>query len=339
MKFIFFFIIIISNLLIFINFKKISNYFQLYDNPNKRKIHSKPIPSIGGMVFLYNFLIFIIYDFIFIEIKIFDFFIDIRSHISLIFLSLGVYLVGLKDDFQDTDPYKKIFLFSIIIFVYFLIDKDSLIQNLKLESFTKTISIGNLSLIFTVLCVAAFMNAFNMFDGINNQSSIFILIFSLYIFLISKNVFLFLSIFVPWLVFSIKNYKNQVFLGNNGTYFLSFLFSIYLIKYYNLGNENIKVEIIICILLVPILDMLRLFVVRFKKRQSPFIPDKLHIHHLLLRKYGLIKTNLFIFINLFIPMLIFYFFEKQLVALLSSVLIYLILYFFFIRTHPIWKKN
>ena len=39
----------------------------------------------------------------------------------------------------------------------------------------------------------------------------------------------------------------------------------------------------ICVLTIPIFDTIRVSLTRIKKHQSPFQPDKNHIHHLLLR--------------------------------------------------------
>ena len=180
------------------------------------------------------------------------------------------------------------------------------------------------------------MNSFNMFDGINNQSSIYILNFSLYLFLISQDLLFFLSILIPLIIFGIKNFRNRLFLGNNGSYFVSFILSVYIIKLYNFYPEKINVELVLCILSVPILDMIRLFFLRFKLKQSPFSADRLHIHHLLLKKYGLNKTNFLISINLFFPLVIYYFFNNQLFSLGLSVTIYLVL-IFFINKKNVWK--
>ena len=328
-NFYFLFFVLFLNLVIFINFKKISLYLNVFDRPNSRKLQKQPIPAIGGIIFLLNFFIFFFFD-IYNQFQTQDIylnFLDLRSKILFLVLSLSVFLVGLKDDFKESNPYTKIFLFFLLIYIFFLNDK-SLINSLNFQSISHVISLRDLNLIFTVLCVAAFMNAFNMFDGVNNQSSIYILIISIYFLLISKNLMIFLSIFIPTLVFGIKNYKNEVFLGNNGSYFVSFILSVYLIKFYNFYPDTLKVELVICILSVPIIDMIRLFIVRLKSQKSPFVPDRLHIHHLLLERFGLFKTNVLIFLNLLLPMLLYYFFKLHLYSLLLSVLIYLILLFF-----------
>ena len=41
----------------FNNSKKFADIFNLYDLPNKRKIHDKPIPLVGGLIILFIILI------------------------------------------------------------------------------------------------------------------------------------------------------------------------------------------------------------------------------------------------------------------------------------------
>ena len=59
MKFIYLLLSITSiNFIIFKNLKKISKFINLYDKPNKkRKIHSLPTPSIGGIILVINLVL------------------------------------------------------------------------------------------------------------------------------------------------------------------------------------------------------------------------------------------------------------------------------------------
>ena len=83
---------------------------------------------------------------------------------------------------------------------------------------------------------------------------------------------------------------NKVFLGDSGSLFLGAVVSIYVLKilsqdysikpYYDLN----KVIFVISILSYPILDIIRIFFLRLYKKRSPFLPDKQHIHHIILGK-------------------------------------------------------
>ena len=82
----------------------------------------------------------------------------------------------------------------------------------------------------TVLCFLLFINALNMFDGINYQVGFF----SIYIciFFIINNYFtiFFIIILISLLSFLILNSQNRAFLGDNGSYLLAFYLVIFLLK-------------------------------------------------------------------------------------------------------------
>ena len=52
-----FFFQIISNIIFFLNYKKLSKLINIYDKPDKiRKFHKQPVPILGGILILkYSF--------------------------------------------------------------------------------------------------------------------------------------------------------------------------------------------------------------------------------------------------------------------------------------------
>ena len=119
------------------------------------------------------------------------------------------------------------------------------------------------------------------------------------------------SSILPLYYFNFKK-KKKVFLGDGGSMLLGTLTMVYVL--YGLGNNySFKEELIInktlfvvIALLYPLLDLLRVFVLRIIDGQSPFVADNRHIHHFLNKKlkssYKVILT-LFVF-NLLILLLI-----------------------------------
>ena len=45
-----------------------------------------------------------------------------------------------------------------------------------------------------------------------------------------------------------------------------------------------KIAFVISILFYPIIDIIRVFIIRVSQNKSPFIADKNHIHHVFLKK-------------------------------------------------------
>tara|TARA_B100001250_G_C19725926_1_gene756054 strand:- start:721 stop:1098 length:378 start_codon:yes stop_codon:yes gene_type:complete len=117
-------------------------------------------------------------------------------------------------------------------------------------------------------------------------------------------------------------------MGNNGTISLSFLISFLIIKNYNLELINYCEEILL-LMLVPGLDMLRVFYTRISSKKNPFLPDNNHIHHLLLKKF---KKNfivqIFLFFIIMIGPLIFLFLNSYKFSIFVGVLAYISLVIF-----------
>ena len=174
--------IYITLFLIFINFLmyllKDSFYekFLPVDQPSDRKIHSKPILISGGLIFYINLIlvlfisnfanqVFINFD----QIKI-SFFVSITA----------LFFLGILDDKINLNSTLKLFLIIIILYFFLTKNNNFLISELKFSFSEKSVSLGTYSIFFTILCIALFINAFNMFDGINLQSGFYSLFFFIF---------------------------------------------------------------------------------------------------------------------------------------------------------------
>ena len=164
----------------------------------KLEKHSKPIPLLGGIYLIFNILIIYIINF-------FYNFIDKNIDINfLFFFSILIFVLGILDDKFDLKVRLKFFLLFTIIFCLVSINENILINNLYFETFQTTIFLGKYSTFFTVLCFLLFLNACNMFDGINLQLGIYSL--QVFIFFIFNNIFfhLYFNHYVHFFIFKIK---------------------------------------------------------------------------------------------------------------------------------------
>jgi len=236
---------------------------------------------------------------------------------------LFVFLIGFFDDKIGVSANKKLFFLTLLIFTYLKIEPNLVIHNLNFSLFKYSLNLGAYSLLFTTMCFLLFINAFNMFDGINGQSGSYILLnlFLFYLFL-KKTIFLLLIFIV--IIFLYRNIKNKIFLGNSGSYLFSFIISFYFIKFYN--TELIyNADFILLVMLVPGIDMLRLFFLRIYKGFSPFSPDRNHLHHILLIKFKYRICISIIFLLISVPLLINYFFPKTFLIIILTIFSYLLL--------------
>ena len=72
-------------------------------------------------------------------------------------------------------------LFILSLLIAILLDQTLIITELKFSFHNKLLYLDNLSLLFTLLCFLIALNAFNLFDGINLQLSVYTIIIILYL--------------------------------------------------------------------------------------------------------------------------------------------------------------
>ena len=301
-------LLLIINLSFFLFFENFSRVIGLYDSPDSvRKFHNGKVANIGGFLFFINLSAVILYLNFFNEVGLNPF--SDTSQLNLFyFFSLIFFIIGYCDDKFNINPNVKLILFIILIFFILFFFPDWIIKSLNFSFYENSFNISKISYFFTILAFLLFINAFNMFDGINLQSvsySILILI----IFFIKSNFNLFyLCLVIPLLIFFYLNYKNKCFLGDNGTLLISFIFSFLFIHFHN-NIKSLFADEIFLIMLIPGLDMLRLFILRIVKGRNPFHPDRNHIHHLLVKKFGNKFSLAILFALIFLPNIIVQFYN------------------------------
>ena len=318
---------IIMNVLIFLKNDKIASLLKLYDKPdNIRKIHGLNVPLTGGLIILLNIILVIIFLLInnsYLEkIEIFN-----NKQDLIIFLSsiLIFFLIGFFDDKYEISAYKKFLAMIVFLIPIIILSEDLVLNQIRLSFIdTKYIVPLFISIFWTVLCFLLFINAMNMFDGINYQVGLFSIYLCIFFLINSYFTILFTLIIIALLNFLLLNHKNKSFLGDNGSVLLAFLFGYFFIKIYN-QETDIYSDYIFLIMFVPGIDLMRLFITRILKGSHPFTADRNHLHHILLRKNNLITVNLIVQSLIIIPSLGGYYFGYTYLFLSFQFLVYFLL--------------
>lgn len=321
--------IILLNLTLIIYLKKILFIFNIYDaSDGIRKFQAKPVSLFGGTLIFINIIICFIFDFFLNDINLFkNFLFTNRESFVFIFGIIAFYLFGLYDDKYKLSANYKLIISLFLISIFILIDNNLHISELRFSFTEHTIELKSFSYFFTILCFLLFINALNMFDGINCQTGLYcILIFS--IFLI-KNTVPYFSLFLilSTCFFLILNFKNKIYLGESGVLILSFIISYIFVKIYNINNTTFYVDEIFVIMALPGIDMFRLFLIRIYNGKHPFTSDTKHIHHLLTKIFSKEKTVFLIFSFIVATTIIYFYIEFKLFFILSYIILYLIVVF------------
>lgn len=286
-------VIFLSSILHF-SVQKIFIYYKRFDDFNHRSSHKALATRTGGIgIFLSVFIISLYYYFQ--DIEIFDY---------SLFIPLSImFIVGVYDDLYNAD-FKLKFLLQVIV-AKILIDQGYVITNYHglFGLYEVPWLIAQLSTIFVFLTV---VNAINFIDGIDGMAITEVLKVIFVIEFFSNDLtniallgFLVIASILPLYYFNFKK-KKKVFLGDSGSLLLGTIISVY--AFYFLGeNYSFKEDFslnktlfIVLVLIYPLTDLLRVFLIRTKNKKSPFEPDQNHLHHVILRDKAHIYKLIFI---------------------------------------------
>lgn len=260
----------------------------LVDVPGRRKIHKKVTPSMGGIAI---FIGFFISSLIWIEIP------DL-SNIKFILVALFViFFIGVRDDLVPLRATVKlmgqIMAASLVIFLF----------DLRIKTFYGLFGIYELpeiiSYLMTYLTIIVITNSFNLIDGLDGLAGtiaiVALLAFGIWFFLIGDRIFsrLAFSMLGAIFAFLIFNWEpSEVFMGDTGALVIGMMLSILSIHFINTNYNlpamtpykfNASIGTAACIIIIPLVDTLRIVILRISKKQSPFHPDKSHVHHAIMR--------------------------------------------------------
>lgn len=258
----------------------------LVDEPDERRSHNVSTPSLGGIGIFAGMLFSIIMW------TPFNYFGDLQYILCAFII---IFLIGARDDIDPMSPSKKfageLCAAAILVFK----------ANIKLTSLYGIFGIFDLpewaSVIFSIFTIIVIINAFNLIDGINGLSgSLGVLITSSlgYWFYLVDSIELSIVAFAlcgSVVAFLRYNFTPaRIFMGDTGSLLLGMVCAILAIQFIELHNEipgspytfKAAPSMAVAILILPLFDTLRVFFIRLMKRKSPFHPDRLHIHHLLI---------------------------------------------------------
>ena len=214
------------------------------------------------------------------------------NYLIFIYLIL-IFILGLMSDlnFRISAAIRFLIIFILSIFIIY-INKLNLLD-LKFKYLNHILNTYPLiSILFTALCLSVIINGSNLIDGTHGLVTLFYVVTTINL-LIYYNFFMFYSelnnklliALIPILTLTtLLNFKEKIFLGDSGSYFLGALIGIFIItSYEQLKNSNPYYYA--NLLFYPSLEVLFSIIRKFIIYKNPFKPDKKHLHHLILNKY------------------------------------------------------
>ena len=135
----------------------ISKKYNFLDHPSKGKIHSSPIPFIGGII-IYILLL---------GCFSLNFFVNLNINLYLFFYLSAFFILGFIDDRFDLNSNYKILSVILISLILIYFDESFLIHKIFFEISNNEFYFGHFKIPITIICILLLYIALNMSDGIN----------------------------------------------------------------------------------------------------------------------------------------------------------------------------
>lgn len=315
---------------------RVAKHIGAMDQPNERKIHKKPLPTLGGIAI---FLAFLIGYMLFAEQN--------TLMLSALIASFLVVILGIIDDIK---PIKAIYKFMAQIVIAGIVVFYGDLQLTNITALGLNINFGVFSPFITIIFIIAIINAINLIDGLDglasSVSSIFFLTVAIIGVVLNKfggfDIMLSVIMLGATLGFLVYNFPPaKIFMGDTGSTFLGLMIAIIAL----LGFKNVTITSLfvpLLILAIPILDTLAAIIRRKLKGERIDKADKEHLHHQLLKlKFSPTKSLLIIcFINiLFSIASIFYAIGKSKEVIVIYVILLFLLLFIVLKTDIIFSRD
>lgn len=265
---------------------KVSIIKNLFDEPNLRKTHKSNIPTLGGLAIFGG----VVFSFTFWSSGF-----GYEPVQYIVAALLVMFFIGIKDDIVDLSPDKKFYgqIIAALIIVLF--------ANIRITTLCGIFGIFDIpywsSVILSIFTILLVINAVNLIDGIDGLAggiaAIASFTFGLWFYNYNQIALCILSfaLFSSLLAFLVYNFSPaNIFMGDTGSLVIGLILSVLTINFIQLSFISPPdafpfrsgPAMAIAILIIPLVDTFRVFMIRIFNKKSPFHADRNHIHHALL---------------------------------------------------------
>ena len=236
---------------------------------------------------------------IFITLIFLNFLYNFESNYLILIFLIFIFILGLMSDinFKISATIRFIIIFILSIFIIYLNNLNLL--DLKFKYVNEILNAYPLiSILFTALCLSVLINGSNLIDGTHGLVTLFYIVttvnlliyFNFFILYSDLNNKLLISLIPVLILITLLNFKEKIFFGDSGSYFMGGLIGIFLITAYaKLKSSNPYYYA--NLLFYPSLEVLFSVIRKFIIYKNSLKPDKKHLHHLLFNQFTK-KNNL-----------------------------------------------
>ena len=332
----------------------VAKVYNLHKGYNERASHKGKV--ITGAGILLSFML-VVASIVLNKIS----FLDFQIISPIVGASILIAFLGFYDDFQPITAFHKYITLCFLIGMTVYSSADNQLDTItNLHGFLGFYEISYLSgFFFTCFVYLAVINAVNLMDGIDAYLAIFssttLLLFTI---ILSHGQIYSLAIvcvvIVGGLVIFMRynlSKKKKLFVGDAGSLFIGFWIAYFLVFMINSVNnptisslftiraENVSV-LAVAIINMPVLDTIRVMLIRALNKRSPFAADRSHLHHVLLDfGYSHIKTAVLLCLINVLNLFLMFVFEPYFLSEALTVIFIVLNIFWFAVFQSLNRRN
>lgn len=287
---------------------KVAREKGLMDLPeDPRKIHTRAVPTIGGVMIFAALLINVFFWLAVGPAPATEVF---QAGSAMAVCTVIIFFMGLKDDIIGVAASKKLLAHLVVGLILITVG------GYEIQTFGGLFGIEKLpeavSLFFSLFVYIVVVNALNLIDGVDGLAGGYsVIAMSAFAFWFlntgqTSDAILALTMAGALLGFLVFNFAPaRIFLGDSGSLLMGLVAYALSTHVINTPQELVpdawtgisKPVIAMSVLAYPLVDTLRVFCLRAARGISPFSPDRNHLHHrLMMRTRNHAKTSLFVYI-------------------------------------------
>ncbi|OOF13809.1 undecaprenyl-phosphate alpha-N-acetylglucosaminyl 1-phosphate transferase [Salinivibrio sp. PR932] len=263
--------------------RKVARRIDLVDKPDKRKHHAGAVPLVGGLAVCLSLVYFLLNN------------PEVIPHSGLYATCILILVtIGVLDDKFDID-FKLRFAIQAALAIAMMVLGGIELNRLGNIFATGDVRLDTLGYVLTVMAVIGAINAFNMVDGIDGLlgglATVTFVSLGILLYLNGHTSLAYLClvltvIMAPYLMFNLGllGRERKVFMGDAGSMLIGFtVIWFLLLASQHPTSAAIRPVTGLWLIALPLMDMTAIMFRRIKRGDSPFKPDREHLHHIFQR--------------------------------------------------------
>ncbi|OEF00488.1 undecaprenyl-phosphate alpha-N-acetylglucosaminyl 1-phosphate transferase [Vibrio crassostreae 9ZC13] len=276
--------------------RKFAKKIGLVDKPNARKLHNGAIPLVGGLSICISILYFLFNNPTILPYT--------ELYAACIFILVSV---GVLDDKYDISFKLRFAVQAGLSIVMMIVGGIELSTIGDVFGSGDVITLGWFGYFVTMIAVVGAINAFNMVDGIDGLlGGLSIVTFGGLGIMLNHDgqsslayiCLVLVVVIIPYILLNLGAFgrKRKVFMGDAGSMLIGFtVIWLLLLSSQNGSTPPLRPVTALWLIAVPLMDMAAIMIRRIRRGDSPFKPDREHLHHIF-QRLGLSSTQTLIVI-------------------------------------------